>query len=76
MVDIDLDSLEPHINGPFSPDIATPLSKMKDAAAQHGWPDAIRVLSLTHLSLAPHNLINWVRTLSGESDWELHQFIL
>ena len=48
VIDIDLDSLEPHINGPFSPDIATPLSKMKDAAAQHGWPETIRVFYPSH----------------------------
>jgi aconitate hydratase len=41
--EIDLNSLEPHINGPFSPDLATPISKMKEAAAANGWPTNIEV---------------------------------
>ncbi|HLN54979.1 MAG TPA: aconitate hydratase [Bacteroidales bacterium] len=42
-IEINLDELEPHINGPYSPDIATPLSKMKEAAVKHGWPVDIEV---------------------------------
>ncbi len=37
-IEIDLDKLEPHINGPFSPDRATPVSRMKEEAARNGWP--------------------------------------
>ncbi|WP_353184509.1 aconitate hydratase [Parapedobacter lycopersici] len=38
VIEINLSELEPHLNGPFTPDLATPVSKMKEAAAQHGWP--------------------------------------
>lgn len=38
VVEIDLTSLEPHLNGPFSPDIATPISQIKDIAEKNGWP--------------------------------------
>ncbi len=38
VIEIDLDTLEPHINGPFTPDLATPISKMADAAAKNDWP--------------------------------------
>jgi aconitate hydratase len=41
--EIDLNTLEPYINGPFSPDLATPISKMKEAAAANGWPTNIEV---------------------------------
>ena len=41
--EIDLNTLEPHINGPFTPDLATPISKMKEAAAANGWPTNIKV---------------------------------
>lgn len=41
--EINLDELEPYINGPFSPDLATPISKMKEAAAANGWPTKIEV---------------------------------
>ena len=38
VIEIDLSTLEPHLNGPFTPDLATPVSEMKAAAAMHDWP--------------------------------------
>ena len=38
VLEIDLNTLEPLINGPFTPDLATPVSKMKEKAAAEGWP--------------------------------------
>jgi len=43
VIEIDLNTLEPHLNGPFTPDLATPISKMKEAAATNGWPTKIEV---------------------------------
>lgn len=43
VIEINLNELEPYLNGPFSPDIATPISKMKEAAAANGWPTKIEV---------------------------------
>ena len=43
LITIDLSVLEPHINGPFSPDIATPISKMKEVAKKNNWPTKIDV---------------------------------
>ncbi|HCS21982.1 MAG TPA: aconitate hydratase [Bacteroidetes bacterium] len=43
VIEIDLNTLEPHLNGPFSPDIATPISQMKEEALKHGWPSKIEV---------------------------------
>jgi aconitate hydratase len=43
VIEINLDELEPYINGPFSPDLATPISKMKETAAANGWPMKIEV---------------------------------
>ncbi|HVN58177.1 MAG TPA: aconitate hydratase [Bacteroidales bacterium] len=43
VIEINLSELEPYINGPFTPDLATPLSKMKEAAARNGWPVKIDV---------------------------------
>jgi aconitate hydratase, mitochondrial len=40
---IDLNILEPHINGPFTPDKATPISKMKKEANKNNWPTKIKV---------------------------------
>ena len=38
VVEIDLSELEPHLVGPHSPDVARPLSEVKEAARKNGWP--------------------------------------
>ena len=38
LIEINLSKLEPHINGPFTPDRGTPVSKMKEEASKNGWP--------------------------------------
>ena len=38
VIEIDLNTLTPHINGPFTPDLATPVSKMTKVAKKNGWP--------------------------------------
>ncbi|MBC5836360.1 aconitate hydratase [Flavobacterium muglaense] len=38
VIEINLSELEPYINGPFTPDRGTPVSKMKEEAAANGWP--------------------------------------
>ncbi len=43
VIEIDLSTLEPYINGPFTPDLATPLSQFKDAVHQNGWPEKLEV---------------------------------
>jgi aconitate hydratase len=43
VIEINLSELEPHLNGPFTPDLATPISQMKAAAAEHGWPTKVEV---------------------------------
>ena len=43
VIEINLSELEPHLNGPFTPDLATPISQMKDAAAKNGWPTKVDV---------------------------------
>lgn len=43
VIEINLDELEPHLNGPFTPDLATPISKMKEALVANGWPAKIEV---------------------------------
>lgn len=43
VIEINLSELEPHLNGPFTPDLATPISKMKETAAANGWPTTVEV---------------------------------
>ncbi|MFN6039136.1 MAG: aconitate hydratase, partial [Bacteroidota bacterium] len=43
VIEINLSELEPHLNGPFTPDLATPISKMKQMAQEKGWPTKVEV---------------------------------
>ncbi len=43
VIEINLSELEPHLNGPFSPDRAWPISKMKEAVKENDFPDKISV---------------------------------
>ncbi|KAF2660611.1 aconitate hydratase [Lophiostoma macrostomum CBS 122681] len=43
LVEINLSELEPHINGPFTPDLATPISKFKEAVKANKWPEDLKV---------------------------------
>lgn len=43
IIEINLSELEPHLNGPFTPDLATPISKMKEEAVKNNWPLKIEV---------------------------------
>ena len=38
VIEINLDTLTPHVNGPFTPDLATPVAEMKAVAKANGWP--------------------------------------
>ena len=43
VIEIDLSTLEPHVNGPFTPDLAWPISKFKDAVKENGYPEELKV---------------------------------
>ncbi|RPA98920.1 aconitate hydratase [Choiromyces venosus 120613-1] len=43
LIEINLSELEPHVNGPFTPDLATPISKFKAAVEENGWPAELKV---------------------------------
>ncbi|HSQ43909.1 MAG TPA: aconitate hydratase [Ginsengibacter sp.] len=43
VIEINLSELEPHINGPFTPDLAWPISKFADAVRENGWPEELEV---------------------------------
>jgi aconitate hydratase len=42
-IEINLSELEPHINGPFTPDLATPISQFAAAVKKHNWPAELKV---------------------------------
>ncbi len=43
VLELDLSTLEPYVNGPFTPDLATPVSAMKEAVEKNGWPAKLEV---------------------------------
>lgn len=43
LIEINLDELEPHVNGPFTPDLAWPISKFADAVKSNHWPEKLEV---------------------------------
>ncbi len=43
IIEINLSELEPYLNGPFTPDLATPISQMATVATENGWPIKIEV---------------------------------
>jgi aconitate hydratase len=43
VIEIDLSELEPHINGPYTPDRATPISKFSEEVKKNGWPARLEV---------------------------------
>ncbi|MFC2188456.1 aconitate hydratase [Fulvivirgaceae bacterium LMO-SS25] len=43
VIEINLDELEPHVNGPFTPDLAWPISKLAAAFKENGWPEKLEV---------------------------------
>lgn len=43
VIEINLSELEPHINGPFTPDLAWPLSKFAAAVKENNWPATLEV---------------------------------
>jgi aconitate hydratase len=43
VIEINLSELEPHINGPYTPDRATPISKFAEEVKKNGWPQVLEV---------------------------------
>jgi aconitate hydratase len=43
VIEIDLSTLEPHINGPYTPDLAWPISKFAQAVKENGYPQKLEV---------------------------------
>ena len=43
LIEIDLNTLEPYVNGPFTPDAAWPISEFAAAVRAHGWPEKLEV---------------------------------
>lgn len=43
VIEIDLSTLEPHVNGPYTPDLAWPISKLAEAVDENNYPPVLEV---------------------------------
>ena len=43
VIELDLNTLEPHVNGPYTPDLAWPISKFAEAVKANNWPEVLEV---------------------------------
>jgi len=66
VIEINLSELEPHLNGPFTPDLATPISQMKEAAAKNGWPTKIEVGLICSCTNSSYEDISRAVSLAGQ----------
>uniref|UniRef100_W5L813 Aconitase 2 n=1 Tax=Astyanax mexicanus TaxID=7994 RepID=W5L813_ASTMX len=72
LIEINLSELQPHINGPFTPDLAHPVSEVGAAAQKNGWPLEVKVggssssMQLTALFFcSPHLFIVTALAIAG-----------
>jgi aconitate hydratase len=76
VIEIDLNTLEPHLVGPHSPDIARPISKMADEAKANGWPtnlSAALIGSCTNSSYEDIGRAAYVASQALENGVKMHQ---
>jgi aconitate hydratase len=66
VIEIDLDTLEPHLNGPFTPDLATPISKMKELAEKNGWPTKVDVGLIGSCTNSSYEDISRAASIAGQ----------
>jgi aconitate hydratase len=68
LIEIDLSKLEPHINGPFTPDRATPVSEMKKVAKENGWPMDISVGLIGSCTNSSYEDISRAASIAQQAD--------
>ncbi len=67
LIEINLNELEPHVNGPFTPDLATPISKMAEAVTANGWPDTIEVALIGSCTNSSYEDISRSASIAGQA---------
>src|SRR6478672_4897343 len=67
LIEINLNELEPHVNGPFTPDLATPISKMAEAVAANGWPDEVEVALIGSCTNSSYEDISRSASIAGQA---------
>ncbi|KAL1844518.1 hypothetical protein VTK73DRAFT_2376 [Phialemonium thermophilum] len=67
VIEIDLDTLEPHINGPFTPDLSHPLSTFKDAVRSSPWPRTLSHAMVGSCTNSSYEDLRKVQQLVGQA---------
>lgn len=62
-----MDTLEPHVNGPFTPDLASPISKLGDNAKKNGWPVDIKVGLIGSCTNSSYEDMTWSANIAKEA---------
>lgn len=67
VIEIDLDKLEPHLNGPFTPDKAWAISEMKQAIKENDYPDKISVALIGSCTNSSYEDIDRAASIAKEA---------
>ncbi len=67
VIEINLSELEPHVNGPFTPDAAWPISKFGQAVKEHGWPAKLEVGLIGSCTNSSYEDITRAASVAGQA---------
>ncbi|MFA6234794.1 MAG: aconitase family protein, partial [Bacteroidota bacterium] len=67
VIHIDLDTLEPHVNGPFTPDRAHPISEFAKAVRDNNWPEELRVALIGSCTNSSYEDIDRVAAIARQA---------
>lgn len=67
VIHIDLTTLEPHVNGPFTPDRAFPISEFAAAVRENGWPEELRVAMIGSCTNSSYEDIDRVAAVARQA---------
>ena len=67
VIEINLSELEPHVNGPFTPDAAWPISKFAQAVKEHGWPQKLEVGLIGSCTNSSYEDITRAASVAGQA---------
>ncbi|WBA42276.1 aconitate hydratase [Hymenobacter canadensis] len=67
LIEIDLNTLEPYVNGPFTPDAAWPISEFAAAVKEHGWPEKLEVGLIGSCTNSSYEDITRAASIAGQA---------
>eukprot|EP01080_Neovahlkampfia_damariscottae_P009872 gene9872-2194_t len=67
VIEIDLNKLEPHLNGPFTPDLGNPISQMKENVKKNDWPQELKVGLIGSCTNSSYEDMNRVASICKEA---------